>query len=112
MVASKRRDDEKILHKHNLILLPQLYQTKVLFRSNDQMGHQGRDKVQQRVLHRFGWPGMRKACERWADACLSCLQFKDPRNMKFNLKSEESSEINEVRCAHRPPKDLHDRFRI
>ena len=95
-VACKRRDEEKILHKHNLIILPQLYQTEVLFRSHDQMGHQGIDKVQQRILHRFDWPGMRKACERWVNACLACLQVKDPRKMKFPLKSVESSEFNEV----------------
>ena len=29
VVACKRRDEEKILHKHNLIVLPQLYQTEV-----------------------------------------------------------------------------------
>ena len=96
VVACKRRDEEKILHKHNLIILPQLYQTEVLFRSHDQMGHQGIDKVQQRILHRFDWPGMRKACERWVNACLACLQVKDPRKMKFPLKSVESSESNEV----------------
>ena len=45
VVACKRKDEEKILHKHNLIILPQLYQTEVLFRSHDQMGHQGIDKV-------------------------------------------------------------------
>ena len=39
VVACKRKDEEKILHKHNLIILPQLYQTEVLFRSHDQMGH-------------------------------------------------------------------------
>ena len=39
VVAYKRKDEEKILHKHNLIILPQLYQTEVLFRSHDQMGH-------------------------------------------------------------------------
>ena len=53
VVACKRKDEEKILHKHNLIILPQLYQTEVLFRSHNQMGHQGIDKVQQRILHRF-----------------------------------------------------------
>ena len=96
VVACKRKDEEKILHKHNLIILPQLYQTEVLFRSHDQMGHQGIDKVQQRILHRFDWPGMRKACERWVNVCLACLQVKDPRKMKFPLKSVESSEFNEV----------------
>ena len=27
VVACKRKDEEKILHKHNLIILPQFYQT-------------------------------------------------------------------------------------
>ena len=83
--------------KSNLIILPQLYQTEVLFRSHDQMGHQGIDKVQQKILHRlFDWPGMRKACERWVKACLSCLQVEDPRKMKFPLKLVESSEFIEI----------------
>ena len=41
IVACKRRDEDKVLYKHNAIVLPQLYQTKLLFRSHDQMGHQG-----------------------------------------------------------------------
>ena len=92
VVACRRKDEEKILHKHNLTILPQLYQTEVLFRLHDQMGHQGIDKVQQRILHSFDWPGLRKACER----CLACLQVEDPRKMNFPLKSVESSEFNEV----------------
>ena len=60
------------------------------------MGHQGIDKVQQRKLHRFGWPGLRKVCESCVNACLACLQVKDPQKMKFTLKSVESSEFNEV----------------
>ena len=28
VVACKRKDEEKILHKHNLIILPQLYRRK------------------------------------------------------------------------------------
>ena len=60
------------------------------------MGHQGIGKVQQRILHRFDWPGLRKACERWVNTCLSCLQVKGPRKMKFPLRSVESSEFNEV----------------
>ena len=96
VVAYRRKNEEKILHKHNLIILPQLYQPEVLFRSHDQMRHQGIDKVQQRILHRFDWPGLRKACERWVNACLACLQGKDSRKMNFPLKSVESSEFNEV----------------
>ena len=95
-MACRRREEKKILHKHNLIILPQLYQTERLFRSHDQMVNQGEDRVQQIVLHRFDWPGMRKACESWVNACLSCLQVKDPRKMKFPLKSVEISELNGV----------------
>ena len=45
VVACRRNDEEKILHRHNLIILPQLYQTEVLSRLHEQMGHQGIDKV-------------------------------------------------------------------
>ena len=69
VVACKRKDEEKILHKHNLIILPQLFQTEVLFRSHDQMGHQGIDKVQQRILHRFDWPGLRNGSMHAWHAC-------------------------------------------
>ena len=96
MVTCKRKDEEKILHKYNPIILPQLYQTEVLFRLHVQMGHQGINKVQQRILHRFDWPGLRKSCERWVNACLACLQVKETRKMKFPLKFVESSEFNEV----------------
>ena len=57
VVACRRRDEEKILHKQKI--LPQLYQTEVFLRSNNQWGHQGRDKVQQRKLHQFDRAGMR-----------------------------------------------------
>ena len=45
------------------------------------MGHQGIDKVYLRILKRFEWPGMKKACEKWVPACLSCQQVKDPRKL-------------------------------
>ena len=64
VVACKRKDEEKILHRHNLIILLRLHQTEVLFRSHDQMGHQGIDKVQQKILHRFDCSGLRKVVER------------------------------------------------
>ena len=96
IVACKRRDEDNVLYKYNAIVLPQLYQTELLFRSHDQMGHQGIDKVYQRILKRFEWPGMKKACEKWVTACLSCQQVKDPRKLRFPLQSIESSEFNEV----------------
>ena len=85
MVFCRRKDEENNLHKHNLIILPQLYQTEVLFRSNDKMGHRWIDKLQQ-ILHRLDWPGLRKACETWVNACLSCLQMKE-------------SEVNSLVCG-------------
>ena len=96
IVACKRRDEDKVLYKYNAIVLPQLYQTELLFRSHDQMGHQGIYKVYQRTLKRFEWPGMKKACEKWVTACVSCQQVKDLRKLRFPLQSIESSEFNEV----------------
>ena len=96
IVACKRREEDRVLYKYNAIVLPQLYQTELLIRSHDQMGHQGIDKVYQRILKRFEWPGMKKACEKWVTACLSCQQVKDPRKLRFPLQSIESSEFNEV----------------
>ena len=80
IVGCKRKEEDKVLYKYNSIVLPQLYQTKLLFRSHDQMGHQGVDKVYNRIQKRFEWPGLKKACEKWIAACLSCQQAKDPRN--------------------------------
>ena len=96
IVACKRREEDRVLYKYNAIVLPQLYQTELLFRSHDQMGHQGIDKVYQRILKRFEWPGMKKACAKWVTAFLSCQYVKDPRKLRFPLQSIESSEFNEV----------------
>ena len=41
IVACKRNEEDKLLYNYNSIVLPQLYQTELLFRSHDQMGHQG-----------------------------------------------------------------------
>ena len=95
-VAGKRREEDKVLYKYNAIVLPQLYQTELLFRSHNQTGHQGIDKVYQRILKLFEWPGMKKACKKWVTACLSCQQVKDPRKLRFPSQSIESSEFNEV----------------
>ena len=47
IVACRRREEDKVLYKYNAIVLPQLYQTELLFRSHDQLGHQAIDKVYQ-----------------------------------------------------------------
>ena len=96
IVACERKEEDKVLYKYNSIVLPQLYQTKLLFRSHDQTGHQGVDKVYNRIQKRFEWPGLKKACEKWISACLSSLQAKSPRKLRFPLQSIESSGFNEV----------------
>ncbi|XP_063727111.1 uncharacterized protein LOC134854685 [Symsagittifera roscoffensis] len=60
------------------------------------MGHQGVDKVYNMIQERFEWPGLKKACEKWISACLSCQQAKDPRKLRFPLQSKYSSGFNEV----------------
>ena len=97
-MTCKRSEEGKVLCKYNAIRLPQLYQTELLFRSHDhdQMNHQGIDKVYQKILKRLEWPEMKKACEKWITACLSCQQVKDPRKLRFPSQSIESSEFNEV----------------
>ena len=55
IVACKRKEEDKVLYKYNSILLPHLYQTNLLFRSHDQMGHQGVEKVYNRIQKRFEW---------------------------------------------------------
>ena len=96
IVACKRKEEDKVLYKYNLIVLPQLYQTELLFRSHDQMGHQRVDKVYKRIQKRFEKPGLKKACEKWISACLLCQLAKDPRKLRFPLQSIESSGFNEV----------------
>ncbi|XP_063727161.1 uncharacterized protein LOC134854733 [Symsagittifera roscoffensis] len=96
IVACKRKKDDKVLYNHNSIVLPQLYQTELLFRSHDQMGHQGVNKVYNRIQNRFKWPGLKKACDKWISAYLSCQQAKDPRKLRFPLQPLESSRFNEV----------------
>ena len=95
-MACKRQEEDKILYNYNAIVLPQLYQTELLFRSQDQMGHQGVDKVYNRIQKRFEWPGLKTTCEKWISACFSCQQAKDPRKLRFPLQSIESSGFNGV----------------
>ena len=74
IVACKRKEEDKVLYKYNSIVLPQLYQTELLFRSHDQMGHQGVDKVYNRIQKRFEWPGLKKACEKWIASVMSASE--------------------------------------
>ena len=96
ILACKRKEEDEVLYKYNSIVLPQLYQTQLLFRSHDQMGHQGVENMFNRIQKRLEWPGSKKACEKWISACLSRQQQKDPRKLRFSLQSIESSGFNRV----------------
>ena len=74
----------------------ELYQTELLLPSHDQMSHLGMDKVYNRIQKRFECPGLKKVCEKWISACLSCQQAKDPSKLRFPLQSIELSGFNEV----------------
>ena len=39
---------------------------------------------------------MKKLCDKWVTACLSCQQVNNPWKLLFSLQSIESSEFNEV----------------
>ena len=95
-MACKRKEEDKVFYKLNSIVLPQLYQIEMLFRSHDQMGNQGVSKVYNRIQKWFEWPGLKKACEKWISAYLSCQQANDPRKLRFPLQSLELSGFNEV----------------
>ena len=56
IVACKRREEDKVLYKYNAKMLPQLYQTEFLFRSHDQMGHQGSTKYTRRSWSALSGP--------------------------------------------------------
>ena len=53
ILACKRKEENKILYKYKSFMLPQFYQNELLFRSHDQMGHRGVDKVYNRIQKRF-----------------------------------------------------------
>ena len=55
IVACKRKEEDKILYKFNSIVLPHMYQTELLIRSHDQMGHHGVDKVYYRIQKPMAW---------------------------------------------------------
>ena len=52
-VCLKRRPaDRKRFFNHSMIIMPQLYQAEVLYRTHDEMGHQGVNKVVARIQQR------------------------------------------------------------
>ena len=50
ILAWNRREEDKVLYNYNAIVLPQLYQTGLLFRSNDYVGYHRVDRMKQNGL--------------------------------------------------------------
>ena len=51
--ACNWKENEEFLYLYNSMVVAQLYQTHLMFRSQEQMGHQGIDKSFSRVLNQF-----------------------------------------------------------
>ena len=61
------------------------------------MGHQGIQKVSQRVLQRFEWPGLFDSIAKWIATCDVCQQAPKPYGRtNFPLKSVKSQRFNEL----------------
>ena len=59
-LACKRKKENKVLYRFKSTVLPQLYQTDLLFPSHDHMGHQRVDKQNNRIQKRFEWLDLKK----------------------------------------------------
>ena len=95
VVVCRRKDEEKILHRHNLICTKAIPDGSVVQIARPE-GTSGNRQGTTKNFTQVWLARVEKGCERWVNACLSCLQVKDPRKMKFRLKSVESSGFNEV----------------
>lgn len=54
---------------------------KQVFESLHSLSHPGIKATVQLVAERFVWPGMRKDCRNWAQACLACQRAKVTRHV-------------------------------
>ena len=85
IVACKCKEEYKVLHKHNSIVLPQLHQTELLFGSHNKMGYQALYSLQQDTgAVPMAWleEGLQKV-----DLCVFVMSTdKDPRKLSFPLR--------------------------
>ena len=80
-----------------MIIVPQLYQHKSLFRAHDAMGLQGIAKVLARIQERHTWPVIRKTIGQIVNQCLTCQQVRDkPGDVRFHLKNIQSGYFNKL----------------
>ena len=73
ILCLRRRPAERnCFFNHSMIIMPQLYQAEVLYRTHDEMGHQGVNKVVARIQQRHDWMGLQLAVNKWINACKVC----------------------------------------
>ena len=57
---------------HAMIMLPRVYQGEILYKTHNEMGHQGVNKVVARIQQRHDWMGLQAAVNRCVNACPIC----------------------------------------
>ena len=93
----RRTSEEKIGFDYDAIVLPQLYQAEVIFKTHDQEAHQGVNKVTARIQQRFIWPGMHSTIKKEIKSCHVCQNQKGKAKIeKFPLKNIVTSYFNEL----------------
>ena len=97
VLCCRRKNSERNLYANDRIVLPQLYQAEVMRLAHHDMGHQGIQKVSQRVLQRFEWPGLFDSIAKWIATCDVCQQARKPYgHTNFPMKSVKSRRFNEL----------------
>ena len=80
-----------------MIMMPQLYQHEILFKTHDAIGHQGIAKVLAWIQERHTWPGIRRTIGQYVSQCITCEQIRDkPGDVRFHQKNIQSGYFNEL----------------
>ena len=78
------------------LVFPEIYRDFVL--TDDDAGHQGRDRTTSLVKSRFYWPGMDGDIEKKVRNCPSCIRRKTKDKTAANLVVVESTYPMELVC--------------
>ena len=91
------KSQRKLHERPCMILMPQLYQHEILFKTHDAMGHQGIAKILARIQERHTCPGIRRTIGHYASQCIKCQQVLDKSGgVRFHLKNIQSGYFNEL----------------
>ena len=98
VLCARYPPSQRLLHERPcMIVMPQVYQQKILYRAHDAMGHQVISKVVARIQERHTCPGIRRTVGDYVSQCLICQQVRDkPGDVRFHLKNIQSGYFNEL----------------